>query len=45
MITPITNGLMYISTMTMSFNATNKVYTLDRIDTDELEKFVAERNV
>ena len=34
-----------ISIMTMSYNATNKVYTLDRIDAEELEKFVTERNV
>ena len=31
--------------VTMSFNVTNKVYTLDRIDTYELEKFAIERNV
>ena len=34
-----------ISTMTMSYNATNGVYILDRIDTEELGKFVTERNV
>ena len=29
-----------ISTVTMSYNATNEVYTLDRIDVEKLEKFV-----
>ena len=32
------------STVTMNYNATNKVYTLDRINVEELEKFVTERN-
>jgi hypothetical protein len=34
-----------ISIMTMSSNAINKVYTLDKIDGEELEGFVTERNV
>ena len=29
----------------MSYDATNEVYTLDRIDTEEQEKFMTERNV
>jgi hypothetical protein len=31
--------------MTISYNATNNVYTLYRIDAEELEKFVTKRNV
>jgi hypothetical protein len=34
-----------ISTVIMSYNATNEVYTLDRIDVEKLEKFVIERNI
>ena len=34
-----------ISTLTMSYNATNKIYTLERIDVEELEIFVTESNV
>lgn len=46
--TPIANGLMciaFLSSVNMSYNATNEVYTLDRIDTKELTKFVTKRNV
>ena len=32
-------------TVTMSYNAINKVYTLDRIDAEEMKKFVTERIV
>lgn len=34
-----------ISIMTMSSNATNEVYTVDKIDGEELKRFVTERNV
>ena len=34
-----------MSIVTMSYNATNEVYTLDRIDAKEIEKFVTERIV
>ena len=34
-----------ISSGTMSYNVTNEVCTLDRIRTEELEKFVIKRNV
>ena len=30
--------IIYI--VTMSYNATNEIHTLDRIDAEELEKFV-----
>jgi hypothetical protein len=30
-----------MSTMTMSYNATNKIYTLEKIDVKELENFVS----
>ena len=33
------------STIAMSYNAPNEVYTVDRIDAEDLEKFVTERNV
>jgi hypothetical protein len=46
MITLTTSGLLYIiSTMTMSYDATNEVYTLNKIDAKEIEKFVIKRNV
>jgi hypothetical protein len=32
-----------ISTLTMSYNSSNDVYTLDIIDAEELEKFVTKR--
>jgi hypothetical protein len=31
--------------MTMSFNVSNKVYTLDRINVEVLEKIVTKKNV
>ena len=34
-----------ISMVAMSYNATNEVYTLDRIDVEKLEKFVTERKM
>lgn len=34
-----------MSTMTMSHNVTNEVYTIDKIDAEELENFVTEKNV
>lgn len=34
-----------ISTMTMSYNADDEVYTLDKIDAEELKRFVTKRNV
>ena len=34
-----------ISIVNMSYIATNKVYTLDRIDVEDLEKFMTETNV
>ena len=40
------SALYYIIfSVTMSYDATNKVYTLDRIDVEEIEKFVIKRNV
>jgi hypothetical protein len=34
-----------ISTVTMSYNFTNEVYTLDRNDSEQLSKFVTERTI
>jgi hypothetical protein len=34
-----------ISTVTMSYNFTNKVYTLDRNDSEQLSKFVTKRTI
>lgn len=34
-----------ISTVTMSYNSTNEVYTLDRNDSEQLSKFVTERTI
>ena len=34
-----------ISTVTMSYNSTNEVYTLDRNDLEQLSKFVTERTI
>jgi hypothetical protein len=34
-----------ISMVTMSYNSTNEVYTLDRNDSEQLSKFVIERTI
>ena len=34
-----------ISTVTMSYNPTNEIYTLDRNDSEQLSKFVTDRSI
>jgi hypothetical protein len=34
-----------ISTVTMSYNSTNEVYTLDKNDSEQLSKFVTEQTI